>query len=699
MFGKLSQKRGYLQAAVLLLLLALVVQMSGQVRDQVASSNGPRPMGVAGAPASGVVGSVTEAPVTVLPDGTIIGHSVKNDVSPALRDIKPIPAAAWTTVREMPEPKGEESAEGIVAPPVSDAVAQRTFGFGPLAMPGPLQNFAGVGNIDGVYPPDTNGDVGPNHYVQWVNLHFQIFNKSGGSLYGPAAGNTLWNGFGGACQSQNAGDPIVLYDSMADRWLMSQFTSSAPYGECIAISTTGDPTGSYYRYFFQHSTSVFYDYPHLGVWPDGYYAGFNRFGGPLQTYQGPSAIVYDRAKMLLGQPATYQEKQLSSSNSTLQPADLDGATLPPAGSPNYFVNRGSTSLNLFKFHVDWATPANSTFTGPTALPVAAYTQLCAGTRSCIPQPGTTVKLDGIGDRVLHRLAYRNFGDHEAMVINHSVNAGGGQAGVRWYEVRSPNSAPTIFQQGTYAPDATNRWLGSIAMDGQGNMALGYSVSSSTVYPGIRYTGRLASDALGTMPQGETTLISGSGSQTGSASRWGDYAMMAIDPADDCTFWFTTEYMPTTGGAPWATRIGAFKFPSCGGSPLPTPTPAVATATPVPPATATPVPPTATPNPGSPDFALSVTPASQTIVRPNNATYTVNVSSTNGFSGNVSLSVSGLPGKTSGSFSPNPVAGGAGSSVLTITTQRNGPTGTFTLTITGTSGSTSHSQNVTLVLTR
>jgi hypothetical protein len=690
MFGKLSRKRGYLQAAILVLLLALVAQMGGQVRNQAATSNGLRPAGVTGGPASGVVGNITEAPVTVLPDGTILGRSVKNDVSPPLRDIKPLPAAPWTTVREMPEPKGEGSEDGVVAPPVSDPVVQRSFGFAPLAMPTPITNFAGVGNIDGVYPPDTNGDVGPNHYVQWVNLHFQIFNKSGGSLYGPAAGNTLWSGFGGACQSQNAGDPIVLYDSMADRWLMSQFTSSAPYGECIAISTTGDPTGTYYRYFFQHSTTIFYDYPHFGVWPDGYYAGFNRFTG---IYQGPSAIVYDRARMLLGQPATYQEKQLSSSNGTLQPADLDGATLPPSGSPNYFVSRGSTSLNLFKFHVDWATPANSTFTGPTALPVAAYTQLCAGTRSCIPQPGTSVRLDGIGDRVLHRLAYRNFGDHEAMVVNHSVNVGGGQAGVRWYEVRSPNSSPVVFQQGTYAPDATNRWLGSIAMDGQGNMALGYSVSSSTVYPGIRYTGRLASDPPGTMPQGEAQLIAGSGSQTGTASRWGDYAMMAIDPVDDCTFWFTTEYMPTTGGAPWATRIGSFKFPSCDGSPVPTPTPGP------PVATATPVPPTATPNPNPPDFTLSVTPTSRTVARPNSTTYTVNISSLNGFTGNVSLSVTGLPSKTSGSFSPNPVTGGAGSSVLTITTERNGPTGTFTLAITGTSGGTSHSQNVTLVLTR
>jgi len=301
-----------------------------------------------------------------------------------------------------------------------------------------------------------------------------------------------------------------------------------------------------------------------------------------------------------------------------------------------------------------------------------------------------VKLDGLGDRVLHRLAYRNFGTHEAMVITHNVAASGGQAGVRWYEIRNPNSTPTIYQQGTYAPDATNRWLGSAAMDSQGNMALGYSVSSTTVYPGIRYTGRLASDPLGQLPQGETVLINGSGSQTGTASRWGDYAMMSVDPADDCTFWFTTEYMPTTGGAPWATRIGSFTFPGCPGSPLPTPTPA-----PLPTATAT-------PNPNQPDFSLAVSPTTQSVVRPNSVTYTVNLGSANGFSGNVSLSVSGLPSKTNGSFSPNPVtltSGGTGSSVLTITTQRNGPTGAFTLTITGTNGGVSHSQNVTLNISR
>jgi hypothetical protein len=460
-----------------------------------------------------------------------------------------------------------------------------------LNAPAPSLSFEGVNNIAGVYPPDTNGDVGPNHYVQIVNLDFQIWNKSGVSLYGPAANNTLWTGFGAPCETQNDGDPVVLYDSIADRWVLSQFTAASPYGECIAVSTTPDPTGSYYRYFFQFSTSVFYDYPKLGVWPDGYYMSANRFN--TIAFLGASAIVFDRAKMLSGQPATVQQFTTSIAYGTLLPSDLDGATLPPAGSPNFFAEIGATALHLWKFHVDWATPANSTFTGPTALPVSAYNELCPTTRSCVPQPSTSVGLDGLGDRLMHRLAYRNFGDHESLVVSHAVNVAttGVQAGVRWYEVRSPNGAATLFQQGSYAPDADNRWLSSIAMDRSGNMALGYSVSSSTVRPSIRYTGRLATDPLGQMPQGETTLIAGSGSQTGSASRWGDYAMMAVDPVDDCTFWFTTEYMPSTSTAPWRTRIGSFKFPDCGGTgstPTPTSTPtATSTNTPSPTPTLTP----------------------------------------------------------------------------------------------------------------
>src|SRR5206468_1186316 len=308
-------------------------------------------------------------------------------------------------------------------------------------------NFDGVGNLDLVYPPDTNGDVGPNHYVQFINLSFQVFSKTGVSLYGPAEGNTLWSGFGPPCETHNDGDPIALYDPIADRWIMSQFVSSSPYGQCIAVSQTPDPTGAWYRYFFQLSTTVFYDYPKLGVWPDGYYMSANRFTGAL----GPAAIVFERSKMLLGQAATYQEFHPSDGGTqTYLPSDLDGSNLPPAGAPNVFAHRGSTTLDLWKFHVDWTTPANSTFTGPTSLAVAAYNQLCAGTRSCIPQPGTSVKLDGLGDRLMHRLAYRNFGDHESLVVTHSVDLGTTvptrHAGVRWYEIRAtpPGSSPALY---------------------------------------------------------------------------------------------------------------------------------------------------------------------------------------------------------------------------------------------------------------
>lgn len=603
---------------VILCVFALIALLIGALSSTSSgvSNQQPQPNPGAIAPrlggANGVsIGTPPPSGISQPPDqsggGPIVVLASKQDVSPPLRDIPPKPVPSITGIREMPEPALTESTgQGTARPPVQDPVVQSQFGAGPsvaaaLAAPAPITSWDGVSNLDGVYPPDTNGDVGPNHYVQMINLHFQIWSKSGTSLYGPAANNTLWSGFGAPCETTNDGDPIALYDSIADRWLMSQFVASTtPYGECIAISTSPDPTGSYYRYFFAFSSTVFYDYPHLAVWPDGYYMSANRF---TALFQGPSAIVFDRSKMLLGQPATYQEFRLSNSYGTLLPSDLDGATLPPAGSPDFFFEIGSTALHMWKFHVDWTTPANSTLSGPTSLPVAAYNQLCPTTRSCVPQPGTSVGLDGLGDRLMHRVAYRNLGDHESLVLSHSVNVAttGVHAGVRWYEIRSPNGTPTIYQQGTYAPDAANRWLPSVAMDQSGDIMLGYSVSSSSIYPSIRYTGRLASDPLGTMPQGETTLMAGSGSQTGTASRWGDYAMMAIDPSNDCTFWYTNEYMPSTGAAPWRTRIGSFQFTSCGGV-LPTPTP---TNTPLPP-TATPLPPTPTNTP---------TPISNIIINP------------------------------------------------------------------------------------
>jgi hypothetical protein len=503
------------------------------------------------------------------PEALRAGQSLFNDTSPALRDIMPIPAEAWTTPRQMPEvdPLGTDKLQREV----KDSVLQSTFGAldAPLAMPVPSRNFAGLTNVNGVYPPDTSGEAGPNHYMQWVNLSFAIYDKATGTrVYGPANGNTLWSGFGGACASQNAGDPIVLYDQAAGRWVVSQFTSSSPYGECVAVSTSSDPTGSWYRYFFQHSTSIFYDYPHMGVWPDGYYTTFNKFRcRGFCTYQGAAVVVYDRAKMLLGQPAGFQEKGLSSSYGYPLPSDWDGTAAPPTGRPNFLVARnGTTALNLWKFSVNWANPASSALTGPTTLGVAAYNQLCSGTRTCIPQPGTSQKVDGIGDRPMFRLAYRNMGTYETLVANHSVDVDSSsavRAGVRWYEIRNPNGTATVHQQGTYAPaDGLNRWMGSIAMDKQGNIALGYSVSSSSVYPSIRYTGRLVTDPLGQLPQGEVNLVSGSGSQTGTGARWGDYSHMSIDPTDDCTFWYTTEYVATTGTASWITRIGSFTFPGC-----------------------------------------------------------------------------------------------------------------------------------------
>src|SRR5207244_3440666 len=254
----------------------------------------------------------------------------------------------------------------------------------------------------------------------------------------------------------------------------------------------------------------------------------------------------------LGQAATQQCFNTTTTYGGLLPADLTGTNLPPAGSPNYVLGLGATSSTLafWKFHIDWTTPANSTFIGPTALAVASYSEACGFSGTCIPQAGTTQRLDSLSDRLMYRLAYRNFGDHESLVVNHSVTAGS-SCGVRWYEIRTPGTTPTVFQQGTYAPDSNYRWMGSVAMDQAGNIALGFSVSSSTLNPQIHYTGRLATSPAGVMDQGEGTIINGTGSQTGSGlSRWGDYSSMTVDPSDDCTFWYTNEYIPSNGAFNW-----------------------------------------------------------------------------------------------------------------------------------------------------
>jgi hypothetical protein len=482
-----------------------------------------------------------------------------------------------------------------------------------VAAPSPSNNFAGVGNgftgPNGTFtvnaaPPDTNGDVGPQDYVQTVNTDFAVFNKDpargavGSVRYGPVQINTLWSGFGGLCQTDNDGDPTVAYDQIANRWIISQFAvtgATTTYLQCVAVSTGSDPTGTYNRYSFPYSN--FPDYPKMAVWPDAYYETYNMFQGG-STFVGAEVCALDRASMLTGAAATQQCFTTSTSFGGLLPSNLDGPTLPPAGSPNYVVGLDTTtSLAFWKFHVDWTTPANSTFTGPTSLAVASYAEACGG-GTCIPQSGTTQQLDSLADRVMYRFSYRNFGSYESLVVDHAITSGS-SVGMRWYELRNPNGAVTVNQQGTYAPDASYRWMGSIAQDHVGDMAMGYSVSSGSLHPGISYTGRLVSDPAGTMPQGETSLIVGAGSQTGSnLSRWGDYSAMTVDPADDCTFWYTNEYIPSNGAFNWKTQIGSFKFPSCSTGPTPTPTTPPPTPTPTTPPTPTPTPTaTNTPTPG------------------------------------------------------------------------------------------------------
>jgi hypothetical protein len=525
-----------------------------------------------------------------------------------------------------------------------------------VTMPAPVLNFDGIG-FPGVAcncaPPDTNGEVGATQYVQSVNIGFQVFNKAtGASVLGPLGIGTLWAGFGGPCETAGNGDPVVLYDQLANRWVISQFAgATVPTDECIAVSTTSDATGTWNRYGF-HLGSNFFDYPHLGVWPDGYYMAMNVFNSAGTAFLGPQPFAFDRAKMLAGQPATFITTGITGgpTEETYLPADLDGSILPPAGAPASFVEfPGANTFRVFHFHADFVTPSSSTFTLFASPASAAFTARTAG----VPQLGSgTSALDPIGDRLMFRAATRFFADgHESVVGNFTVQSGG-VAAVRWFELRNTTVGPvTVFQQGTYQPDTTHRWMGSATMDQQGNVAVGYSASSSSINPQIRYAGRLVTDAVNTLPQAEVTLFAGSGSQNGGLARWGDYSQMSIDPVDDCTFWYTTEYIPVNGSFNWKTRIGSFKYPGCGGTP-------------------------------TPDFSLSTTPSSVTVTQGSTANYTENVTRTGGFTGSVSLSISGLPAGAAGTFTPNPNTGAT--SALAITTSGTTPAGSYVFTVTGTS---------------
>jgi hypothetical protein len=505
------------------------------------------------------------------------GQASGPDVSPAVQfDTSPPLAVLATMVvpgdgsgnpggllAELPEPQGDvtdpvlQSNQNILG----DVRAPIGLNFAGLSI-----NAAGGGNVT---PPDTEGVVGATQYVQWINLAFAIYDKTTGvKIAGPFLGNTLWAGFGGDCQNLNSGDPVVAYDKIANRWVFTQFAinSGASQGsECVAISTTSDATGPYFRY--QFSYGQFVDYPKIGVWPDAYYATYNVFsfatGNP---YLGPKLCALDRPSMLVGAPATQVCFQLTTSDFSILPADMDGTVLPPAGTPELLMSQDSnfspsTILNLFRFHVDFVTATNSTLSRQ-AVTVAPYSDPClSATRgACIPQPGTANPLESLTVHLMHRLVWRMAGGREELLANHTIVAGS-STGIRWYEIRTPSTTPVVFQQGTFAPDSSFRWMGSIAMDKMGNILLGYSVSDATAtFPSIRFTGRLRTE-LRNLMETEASIKVGTGSATG-ARRWGDYSAMTVDPTDDCTFFYTNEYIPVTNAGFWATQIASAKFPNC-----------------------------------------------------------------------------------------------------------------------------------------
>jgi hypothetical protein len=503
--------------------------------------------------------------------------AVRSDISPPLGEmpVMALPDGPRQIIPLMPRPRPDIRSDA------ADPLAREASGPGVLGL---KLNFDGQGATGRALPPNTNGAVGLTQYVQWVANLWNVYDKNTGTkLGGPFLGQRFWAGFGGRCQMEDGYNPIIQYDKAAGRWVAMQRAGNFDASICFAVSTTPDALGAYARYEYDFGFEISAE-PKLGVWPDAYYvtsktylppgspesrpgiALFPTFFGAKSVAQdfGAKPCAMDRAKMLAGLPApTAICFQLSEdADNWLLPADLDGPTPPPPGSPNYHIGLGtSTNLRLFKFHVDFVVPANSTFTGPTLLSVASYSELCYS--QCVPQPSPGELLDGRGDRLMYRLPYRNFGDHETIVANHSVN-NGGVAGVRWYEIRDLSKTPSVFQQGTVAAGSVHLWMGSIAQDKMGNIAVGFSASNSVaVKPSIGVAGRLPGDAPGTMRTPRALMI-GTGVQLafGSGDNWGSYSAMAVDPIDDCTLWYTTEYLKTNGSFNWSTRISSFTFPNC-----------------------------------------------------------------------------------------------------------------------------------------
>jgi PKD repeat protein len=426
-------------------------------------------------------------------------------------------------------------------------------------------NRAPVLNVPGqnspYFPPDCNGAVGPNHYMQTVNTTYAIYDKTGTLVYGPYDMNTLFGSVPGA--NCNDGDPIILYDEMAERWLAAEFSLCGSNDRMlVAVSTSNDPTGTWHQYSFDVDDMP--DYEKLGVWQDGYYMGTN-------TYGGNDIYVMERDAMLIGASATIigfdNPNRPNSGFHCVPPVDNDGDPAP-AGEPGLFITinddawggSATDQLWIFELDVDWATPMNSSFIRVQQLNVDPFDANFGTDWENIPQPGTSQKLDAIPQVIMNRPQYRNFGSYETIICCHTVDVDGtDHAGVRWYELRRSGGGNwTARQQGTYAPDIHHRWMGGIALNGSGQIALGYSISSTTEYPGIRYCGQSETEYLnasGIMDISEDIIWTGTHSQT-QYERWGDYTNMSVDPTNDYSFWFSTEYINQTQRA---TRIAVIEI--------------------------------------------------------------------------------------------------------------------------------------------
>ena len=541
-------------------------------------------------------------------------------------------------------------------------------------------NFGGIGS-NGFIPPDPNIAVGETYIVEMVNSEIAIYDKSGVPQPGyPKTLGSFWTGLGSACG--NSGDPVVQYDRLATnkdgstgRWFVTQLQSlKSPYGECIAVSTSSDPGGTYNLYFYSFGSNL-NDYPKFGVWPtatnDAYLGTYNMFNG--SNFVGAALCGYDREAMLSGASSPAQIcTMISTSAGGFLPSDLDGATPPLPGEPGYFLAYNASaqnSLTLYTMTLDFTSPASpsATLGSPVEIPVAAFSPACGG-GICIPQPSTNRKLDSLGDRLMYRLAYWNFGpNQQSMVVNHSITSPSGTVAPRWYQLTKSGgqfNAASLAQSGTYAPDSAYRWMGSIAMDQSGDILLGYSRSSSSLSPSIYVAGRVPGDAAGTLSQ-EIVVKAGGGSQTG-YNRWGDYTSMRIDPADDCTFWYVNEYLPQTSFGNWATFIGSHQISGCGGGA------------------------------GAANFALTVPSPIVVVAGASDSSSKVTVTPSGSFKSDVTLSAN-CAHPINCTFSPNPVNNGTGNSTMTVGVEDNALSGSTTETITGIGGGINHSITFTVTV--